>query len=120
MKRTVFCARRTSMRSPAWQSDQVCMSKWTLAPDSTRPRAVTVRLRVPLSGSTIGRLDRSEEHTSELQSLMRISYAVFCLKKKNKTKHQHTNIAKPYIPQHKMITIISHTSRTTYHSHKLN
>src|SRR3546814_7988507 len=29
-----------------------------------------------------GRLDRSEEHTSELQSLMRISYAVFCLKKK--------------------------------------
>src|SRR3546814_6660876 len=30
-------------------------------------------------------LSRSEEHTSELQSLMRISYAVFCLKKKNKT-----------------------------------
>src|SRR3546814_2591353 len=35
---------------------------------------------------------RSEEHTSELQSLMRISYAVFCLKKKKKTnKRQHTN-----------------------------
>src|SRR3546814_10483162 len=31
------------------------------------------------------RADRSEEHTSELQSLMRISYAVFCLKKKKKT-----------------------------------
>src|SRR3546814_10557846 len=31
---------------------------------------------------------RSEEHTSELQSLMRISYAVFCLKKKNKTTQQ--------------------------------
>src|SRR3546814_10016229 len=30
--------------------------------------------------------DRSEEHTSELQSLMRISYAVFCLQKKNKQK----------------------------------
>src|SRR3546814_2923032 len=30
---------------------------------------------------------RSEEHTSELQSLMRISYAVFCLKKKKYTKH---------------------------------
>src|SRR3546814_6376415 len=30
---------------------------------------------------------RSEEHTSELQSLMRISYAVFCLKKKNTSKH---------------------------------
>src|SRR3546814_4778937 len=33
---------------------------------------------------------RSEEHTSELQSLMRISYAVFCLKKKNTTYKQHT------------------------------
>src|SRR3546814_5143952 len=31
----------------------------------------------------LGRPHRSEEHTSELQSLMRISYAVFCLKKKN-------------------------------------
>src|SRR3546814_1533628 len=36
--------------------------------------------------ATVG---RSEEHTSELQSLMRISYAVFCLKKKNK-KIKHT------------------------------
>src|SRR3546814_7281903 len=35
---------------------------------------------------------RSEEHTSELQSLMRISYAVFCLKKKTNTEqHQHKN-----------------------------
>src|SRR3546814_10735158 len=33
------------------------------------------------------RLARSEEHTSELQSLMRISYAVFCLKKKTKNKN---------------------------------
>src|SRR3546814_9469973 len=32
--------------------------------------------------------ERSEEHTSELQSLMRISYAVFCLKKKNETESQ--------------------------------
>src|SRR3546814_2200702 len=38
------------------------------------------------------RLDeRSEEHTSELQSLMRISYAVFCLKKKKKTNNQMTD-----------------------------
>src|SRR3546814_2610900 len=39
-------------------------------------------------------LKRSEEHTSELQSLMRISYAVFCLKKKNTTqpKHQYISI----------------------------
>src|SRR3546814_15646978 len=41
-----------------------------------------------------GRLLRSEEHTSELQSLMRISYAVFCLKKKKKTgvtRPKHTS-----------------------------
>src|SRR3546814_7962964 len=35
--------------------------------------------------TTVGNNDRSEEHTSELQSLMRISYAVFCLKKNKKT-----------------------------------
>src|SRR3546814_2560323 len=36
--------------------------------------------------------ERSEEHTSELQSLMRISYAVFCLKKKNiRKRNQHTD-----------------------------
>src|SRR3546814_5009842 len=34
--------------------------------------------------------NRSEEHTSELQSLMRISYAVFCLKKKNKKQYIQT------------------------------
>src|SRR3546814_2782002 len=34
---------------------------------------------------------RSEEHTSELQSLMRISYAVFCLKKKTKINNYHTD-----------------------------
>src|SRR3546814_8201533 len=34
---------------------------------------------------------RSEEHTSELQSLMSISYAVFCLKKKKTSTHKHTN-----------------------------
>src|SRR3546814_338456 len=48
---------------------------------------------IMLSGNT----DRSEEHTSELQSLMRISYAVFCLKKKTKTicnttKDQHIRL----------------------------
>src|SRR3546814_9208544 len=39
---------------------------------------------------------RSEEHTSELQSLMRISYAVFCLKKKKtqNQQHQYTQISK--------------------------
>src|SRR3546814_9054136 len=45
-----------------------------------------------------GGRSRSEEHTSELQSLMRISYAVFCLKKKN-TIHEY--IDKDHLPQTK-------------------
>src|SRR3546814_2094316 len=40
--------------------------------------------RMPAALPPNRKLERSEEHTSELQSLMRISYAVFCLKKKNK------------------------------------
>src|SRR3546814_9670521 len=49
-----------------------------------RAQALTNNLS-PLAGEKdLAR--RSEEHTSELQSLMRISYAVFCLKKKNRTK----------------------------------
>src|SRR3546814_3097440 len=44
-----------------------------------------------IGGHQGGRLaGRSEEHTSELQSLMRISYAVFCLKKKKTTKINNT------------------------------
>src|SRR3546814_8009588 len=39
------------------------------------------------------RIVRSEEHTSELQSLMRISYAVFCLKKKKKNHNDKTKVA---------------------------
>src|SRR3546814_6335212 len=45
---------------------------------------------------------RSEEHTSELQSLMRISYAVFCLKKKktHKTEHERQPLTKERIDRH--------------------
>src|SRR3546814_16073531 len=44
--------------------------------------------RAACASSVSNRAMRSEEHTSELQSLMRISYAVFCLKKKKKKKKQ--------------------------------
>src|SRR3546814_193132 len=58
-----------------------------------RPKAMTVAVIIVgllpiLIGHGTGS-ERSEEHTSELQSLMRISYAVFCLKKKNKQR-KHT------------------------------
>src|SRR3546814_8216160 len=53
-------------------------------------KAATTFLLPALSNSMDRRSPRSEEHTSELQSLMRISYAVFCLKKK--TNKQIINI----------------------------
>src|SRR3546814_9475168 len=52
-----------------------------------RAKVATASRSTSFSSGLVG---RSEEHTSELQSLMRISYAVFCLKKKKtKTKHKH-------------------------------
>src|SRR3546814_7569496 len=65
-----------------------------------RERETVLPLTEPVIDENIQRavrshmMPRSEEHTSELQSLMRISYAVFCLKKKNtKTKTQKMNTA---------------------------
>src|SRR3546814_3682737 len=51
------------------------------------PHGASVLMQKPM-GETL----RSEEHTSELQSLMRISYAVFCLKKKKKTVDSSTEV----------------------------
>src|SRR3546814_10708334 len=67
----------------------------TSSPPSTRSLPRTTRTPHLLSGANekYGALSRSEEHTSELQSLMRISYAVFCLKNNNhylKTTNTHT------------------------------
>src|SRR3546814_2832475 len=55
------------------------------ASDALRDELAAAGVEV-MDGNSFG-WDRSEEHTSELQSLMRISYAVFCLKKK---KQKHT------------------------------
>src|SRR3546814_2079024 len=49
---------------------------------------------------------RSEEHTSELQSLMRISYAVFCLKKKKTTRMPHTGTPLPQISPFSCSTLL--------------
>src|SRR3546814_4116284 len=62
----------------------------------TGDRALIANVSVPLpvfdrNRGNISAARRSEEHTSELQSLMRISYAVFCLKKKKKNKNKSSN-----------------------------
>src|SRR3546814_8685993 len=97
------------MRISDWSSD-VCSSdlsltrveRWQLPPlqrdlefgdERQQRRRLASQDRHPIIRGAVIRAmidrhhpkDRSEEHTSELQSLMRISYAVFCLKKKNTT-----------------------------------
>src|SRR3546814_8608654 len=56
--------------------------------DGLRLRNATKTLAAQLRYTRAAAIHRSEEHTSELQSLMRISYAVFCLKNKKKDKHK--------------------------------
>src|SRR3546814_1832741 len=67
-------------------------AKWSNSVACTpcdRPRRKSAPLPVKRSPPAAP-AHRSEEHTSELQSLMRISYAVFCLKKKKAQDQQHT------------------------------
>src|SRR3546814_7339339 len=75
----------------AIQRAEAVQTAWAARPVAAR-LAILRRLRPALAadaavlGHALAAL-RSEEHTSELQSLMRTSYAVFCLKKKNNRKH---------------------------------
>src|SRR3546814_4418168 len=116
------------MRISDWSSD-VCSSDlaarrgrppaWLTAYGKQRPPAAClpmIRLRywsatfprcswIARSGAWLIQR-RSEEHTSELQSLMRISYAVFCLKKKKNNKQQQLTI-------HKLSTQCESTKTTT-------
>src|SRR3546814_4499083 len=79
----------------------------------------TIRALVPFGEDSAGKLlivdlmslrfrTRSEEHTSELQSLMRISYAVFCLKKKQK-------IPRPILPNPSLVRTNVVSASIYYH-----
>src|SRR3546814_5622617 len=84
-------------RNPMYLGFALLLGGWVLALASLPGVIVTVafvlylnHFQIPPEEAAIGvrfgeAFDRSEEHTSELQSLMRISYAVFCLKKKSTT-----------------------------------
>src|SRR3546814_2460965 len=90
--------RKTLSRPSALLQDHGVTWRGEPAFDDHRRRHCVQRRRIATPAPALGavereplrRLDRtrSEEHTSELQSLMRISYAVFCLKKKKKNKKQ--------------------------------
>src|SRR3546814_8212895 len=65
---------------------------------SARPNRASLAPR-PYTSAVSRWVTRSEEHTSELQSLMRISYAVFCLKKKKKRNVEQNNSVESLIQQ---------------------
>src|SRR3546814_3472319 len=93
-------ADKTTIRLAADWRDRI--GDYLLRPDmqalaaflrAERARGVTVyppgaQLFAALDATAFDAVQRSEEHTSELQSLMRISYAVFCLKKKKNIIHE--------------------------------
>src|SRR3546814_5724676 len=87
----IYCPRAT-------RSSACCARPWPPIRSSprgsisvpTRARYTPARTRA-IAGTASPSI-RSEEHTSELQSLMRNSYAVFCLKKKNKKSHTYNLI----------------------------
>src|SRR3546814_2256105 len=115
------------MRISDWSSD-VCSSDLPVVATINRSRAPSWAILRPASASVSssnmsivslvtlewcaawGRLflARSEEHTSELQSLMRISYAVFCLKKKKKILRNRLDLSTNY---HILLTN-THTTNT--------
>src|SRR3546814_10292307 len=68
-----------------WNIDRIYLGVGGRKPLAAQPIPIAVGVVQPLLGWA-----RSEEHTSELQSLMRISYAVFCLKKKTTQKNTYT------------------------------
>src|SRR3546814_10783720 len=68
-----------------WNAARFCQSNGITASAHIEPPAANLPVNRWIIGETV---KRSEEHTSELQSLMRISYAVFCLKKK-KDDNEH-------------------------------
>src|SRR3546814_2643854 len=73
-------------------------------PSLVEGQKVSFEVQADPRGPKAVNLQRSEEHTSELQSLMRISYAVFCLKKKTRTMHISYTVQHRHNNTHKSIT----------------
>src|SRR3546814_7581745 len=80
---TLFRSPQRKRRETAKTGVERAAAKRQLGPDFCGCGGLAAAHVPHLSGGRPSGVRRSEEHTSELQSLMRISYAVFCLKKKN-------------------------------------
>src|SRR3546814_2585974 len=86
---------RVVEQGPARQILEAPQHPYTKSLVAAAPSVAAVRLRPEeFRAARLGIAGRSEEHTSELQSLMRISYAVLCLKKKTSTHLTNTLLLK--------------------------
>src|SRR3546814_7301463 len=95
------------MRISDWSSD-VCSSdllRFRATTTLRRERTFQHHQHMDPAASDVTETGRSEEHTSELQSLMRISYAVFCLKKKKKTNNIDIQTVRPLLEHSKPKTL---------------
>src|SRR3546814_9333342 len=88
-----------------------CAHLW---PRSRRQAACKMNVVDQIMAVMEAAFERSEEHTSELPSLMRISYAVFCLKKKNITKNMQNYITQTTPSKHDTIIKIKIKHNTLF------
>src|SRR3546814_6434600 len=84
---------------------------------ASSPRAPSTSAAAAEAAARTTKACRSEEHTSELQSLMRISYAVFCLKKKQQTKKNNDHHTQNRINPHNLNTHITNTYTNQHTRH---
>src|SRR3546814_8029986 len=103
---TRFRSRPGRVAAPESRAGHPCERSSVCASDDSGFRATARAAMMPASYSRIigiASSSRSEEHTSELQSLMRISYAVFCLKKKTTYTHIMNTNTNVYEKRHNQI-----------------
>src|SRR3546814_3955283 len=88
LARVLVISENTRALSPSTLPSDLAASRRAASSRSVRRLRTSAEVSgSPLKGNRRDAMVRSEEHTSELQSLMRISYAVFCLKKKNTSEN---------------------------------
>src|SRR3546814_10168095 len=106
---TIWIPGVSAMQSDARQAEAAATSPYSYADIADLATTAPVVLHARIADSAMVEPERSEEHTSELQSLMRISYAVFCLKKNTITPTTDTYTSN--------IQLVSRSSQHTDETH---
>src|SRR3546814_9663787 len=105
-----------------WRLVCIMLSTLICDPSISRPHSFigpSVLLNPTFTSTASISIRRSEEHTSELQSLMRISYAVFCLQKKKKKETKRQTLNTSSHPDKTTLTINKTSVQTTWYQIQL-